>query len=108
MPITVTRRTELRDGATDKAKKFVEGLANRFTSYVSDQFIEVYLVDTFMRTIEENPSLSLGNAAYKSASYLFEVLLEHRCGARCNGHHVAQTFSSFFSLDEKGNLENKK
>lgn len=79
-------------------------LKGRYKEIVSDQFIIAYLVDSLteehyrhqkLTSYAERPEYWL-NAAYKASITLFEHLLEHKCGAHGNGHHVAQDFSAFF------------
>ena len=86
----------LKEVITDRAKKFVKTLNGRFSEHVSDAFITAYLVDRFVAIYTEQPSTLPLNIAYNSAVNLFEHLLEHGCGALCNGHHVAQDFSDYF------------
>ena len=85
-----------------KIQKFIkETLNGRYKDHVSDTFIEAYLMRQFKDIYFSNPKNTLENIAYKAASPLFEVLLEHECKAGGNGHHVAQSFCSYFLINER-------
>ena len=75
---------------------FIKKLDGRFSEFVSDKFIKAYLKSEFMYKYRmqsyENPE----NISYSAAVTLFEALLEHGCGAMCNGHHVAQDYAAYF------------
>ena len=90
----------IKKDVAEKAVEFTTKLNGRFKEFVSDKFIQVYLVDEFEAQIipymkkEVKPDPL--NVAYNAAVSLFEYKLEHGCGAICNGHHVAQTFAEYF------------
>lgn len=82
-------------------KKFIaETLNGRYKDYVSDAFIEAYIVQNFKDEYFGNPHNNISNIAYKSCINLFENLLEHGCGTGGNGHHVAQSLCKYFPADK--------
>ena len=83
----------------DKTKDFVKmELNGRYRTFVSDIFIENYLVHEFLNNYILNfrTSSLLSKIAYNVSVFLFETLLETHCKAGGNGHHVAQNYAKMF------------
>jgi hypothetical protein len=87
---------ELEQYTEHKTTEFVKELKGRYSEFLSDKFLQVYLVSSFMDSYRARPNSDLANTAYASSVLLFESLLEHGCGAIGNGHHVAQMYSAMF------------
>lgn len=83
---------------------FVADQGGRYRNHCSN----VFLVEVLMMCLDQAPSYSRpdhdsaayrivrkgdGNAAYAVSCRVFERILEHRCQAGGNGHHIAQYFS---------------
>lgn len=97
--------------ARRSAASFVRSLDGRFREYVSDAFLQALIswqmdAPCSRHTTETRAEATLlrgdVNEAYHAVCFIFEILLEHRCGARCNGHHVAQAFQAH--MDERVRL----
>lgn len=93
----------VRAASNRSAASFVRKLDGRFREYVSDAFLQALIAwqmdePCSRHTTETRAEATLlrgdFNEAYHAVCFIFEILLEHRCGARCNGHHVAQDFQA--------------
>ena len=75
---------------------FVAQLEGRFREHCSDAFLTGVIMHRMTRigntTYGEAMLNGDGNAAYEAAIPIFEIILEYRCRAGGNGHHVAQAF----------------
>ncbi|HYE67583.1 MAG TPA: hypothetical protein VEA58_03170 [Anaerovoracaceae bacterium] len=76
--------------------KFVGKLDGRFSQHVSDEFIKAFITREFLLLYSKNASELATTIAYQATSGLFVTLLERGCECHCNGHHVAQSFCSYF------------
>jgi len=86
---------------TNKATDFTKKLKGRYKKFMSDEFIIAYITYKFVDLYVEYWGKGVRtpnaiNIAYDSTIELFENILEHRCHATGNGHHVAQMFSGYF------------
>ena len=88
-------------------KKFVaETLAGRYQQHCSNNMLEALIIFHLgnpcrryeNRCLAEASILGDGNAAYEAVCWLFEHVLEYKCRAGGNGHHVAQSFSEAMSV----------
>lgn len=93
-------RNELAIVITTASEAFVRDLGDRFKDHVSNTFIVAFLVDRFEDLYRANMKQCAKNIAYATADHLFEYLLECKCGASCNGHHVAQQYCDYFREGE--------
>jgi hypothetical protein len=80
---------------TDLVKQFIDQkLDGRYLVHVSDAFLAALMVRSCAPKVKEilegDP-----NEAYSGVCYIFENILEHKCRAGGNGHHVAQSFQIF-------------
>ncbi len=79
---------------------FVAQLDGRFREHCSDAFLVGVLMHRLTRVANHDTTYGAamlggdGNAAYEAAIPIFEIILEYRCRAGGNGHHVAQAFSA--------------
>lgn len=86
---------------TIKATDFTKKLKGRYKNLISDEFIIAYITYNFVNLYMDHrmkgvKSPNAINIAYDSCIELFESILEHRCNATGNGHHVAQMFTEYF------------
>ena len=86
-------------------EKWVTGLNGRFREHISDKCLVGVLLHQLDRSYfykNATPSCAAAildgsnSAAYESAVWLFEKVLEHECRAGGNGHHVAQSYDQAF------------
>ena len=71
----------------------VNTLQNRYEEYVSNKFLIALMIKMCAPKIND----ILGgdpNEAYHAVVPIFESILEYRCQAGGNGHHVAQNFQT--------------
>lgn len=81
----------------EKTAEFITALNGRFKEHLSDEFMQAYLCYQFeIVLLESSTRKTWRSIAYKVAQPLFEILLEHRCKERTNGHHVAQDYCKHF------------
>ena len=83
-------------------EKWVTGLNGRFREHISDKCLVGVLLHQLDRGYICGKSCAAAIlddsnfAAYESAVWLFEKVLEHECRAGGNGHHVAQSYNQAF------------
>jgi len=88
--------------------QFVRQLSGRFDHLCSDSFLTALISKMMVRSSWGNGTpygkLILqgdDNAAYEVSQFIFEIIMEHGCKERMNGHHVAQNFCEFISSRRK-------
>ena len=97
----LTRKNE--DALVELVEEFVKSRNGFYKEHCSDKFLSGLITMYLQKPTPRNPHISFveammdgdQNAAYDSACWIFEGLLEFRCGAGGNGHHVAQNFTAF-------------
>lgn len=80
--------------------EFVKELDGRYQKYISDEFLNVLLVSEIKRAYSckhKGPKPTVSQLAYDVGAYIFESLLENRCAAGGNDHHVAQALAEKFA-----------
>jgi 3'-phosphoadenosine 5'-phosphosulfate (PAPS) 3'-phosphatase len=98
---------KLEEEIKREVRVFVEGLNGRYRAHCSDEFLSALIMsqlnseyphnDVVVReesshtVIEEMLQDNIG-AAYYAVCWIFESILEHKCNAGGNGHHVARSF----------------
>lgn len=70
-------------------------LHDRYEVFVSSNFLIALLVRQCAPKAKQILSGDC-NEAYHAACPIFESILEHKCHAGGNGHHIAQNFQTFF------------
>lgn len=94
------KKEEIREIVSKRAEDFIKSLNGRYKDFVSDKFIQAYIVRTYVNLWSDRNYKSLpfssSDLAYHSCIELFECLLEGECGIISNGHHVAQKFGEKF------------
>lgn len=81
-------------------RSFVDELQGRFEEFCSNEMLiaifknNCYMGDYTDKILGDCEAVR-ENAAYSLACPIFESMLEHGCGASCNGHHIAQDFCRF-------------
>jgi len=71
-----------------------EKLDGRYREHVSDVFLKALMVRS---CAPKAASIIDGHSTvgYEAVCFIFESILEYRCRAGGNGHHVAQSFQAF-------------
>lgn len=83
----------------EKVKTFIGNLHGRYNPYISEIMLEHLLISEIKReysTQHMKTNKEISAAAYSAGAYIFESLLEHKCHAIGNGHHVAQNLAKMF------------
>jgi hypothetical protein len=86
-------------------RQFVESLEGRYRAHVSDEYLVAHLAHELYGIYFRRLSDSITNKAYDAACIVFESILERRCKAGGNGHHVAQDYSKLFNDFEDGSTK---
>lgn len=92
----LTFKTE--EKITPIVRKFVESLNDQYKKDCSNNFLVALIMCQLSRphregTVAEAVIGNNLNPAYDSVCWLFEGVLEGKCRAGGNGHHVAQRFA---------------
>lgn len=77
-------------------------LAGRYKEHCSDTMLVGLIMWQLGNSSRRDPSRSIGellyggdaSGVYDAVCWLFESVLEHKCRAIGNGHHVAQNFQA--------------
>lgn len=69
----------------------VNDLQGRYDAYCDDTFLMALMIHSISRHDCRSLEDIVGNS-YHSVVYIFASILEHKCRAGGNGHHVAQRF----------------
>jgi len=91
---------QLEKALEHEVRAFVENLNGRYKNHCSDDFLTALILRQLDCEYRNRGLLYIElmlrgnmNAAYDAVCWIFESILEHRCKAGGNGHHVAQNFA---------------
>ncbi len=87
---------DLYVSVSEKVNDFIKELNGRYKDHISDGMLYHLLVDRIISLQQERPKQLLVNTAYDAGCYFFESVLEYKCEAGGNGHHVAQDLAKKF------------
>jgi len=97
---------KIEEIVTPVVEKFIASQNGRYRQHCSDEMLLALIVfrlgDPSRRDEKKCVAEAMldgdRNAAYDATCWLFEHILEHKCRAGGNGHHVAQAFSEAMSV----------
>lgn len=97
---------KIEEIVTPVVEKFVASQNGRYREHCSDAMLAALIIFHLGnpsrryedKCLAEASILGDRNAAYDAVCWLFEHVLEHKCRAGGNGHHVAQAFSEAMSV----------
>lgn len=87
---------ELNINLSEIVRAFIKDQEGRWRKHISDKMLEHLLAVLIKDNHSTTKNQSLDNAAYIVGCTIFEEVLEGRCEAGGNGHHVAQDLGRRF------------